>query len=403
MHSIPIVIKKICVLQFHYTDLMPLIKDHNCIDKLKKSGIFDHIVLAAADIKENECLKEYAEIWDVDLHYGSVEDVHQRIESVINLYDADIILRVLPQWYFLDVNLIEEMIDFLVEYKADYLSLKNNFDIRFAGDLFTKSLFDEIKEIFSQNDDYKTKFRFNPWGFVDIHGELLDSKIVEFDNVPTYPAIDFSKFKETYNLVWPEHWDKTDTPMFPYDLASKFLKKDSKMKVLDIACGFGTGSAHLKNSGASEVTGVDISEDAITHCQDKYSNIDNLKFFSGDALGLEFKKESFDLIVTIHTMEHVIDDKSFLHRLYSWLKTDSRIVLEVPLLMKYPFAESSEPYGDAHIREYDTNELLRLFSNYFEIIKAYGVCRGFYTDTANARNAVLVVGRKPSHAQVSQN
>ena len=50
---------KICVLQFHYTDLMPLIKEHHCIDKLKKSGIFDHIVLAAADIQENECLKEY--------------------------------------------------------------------------------------------------------------------------------------------------------------------------------------------------------------------------------------------------------------------------------------------------------------------------------------------------------
>lgn len=393
--------KKICVLQFHYTDLMPLIKERNCIEKLKKSGIFDHIVLAAADIQENECLKEYSEIWNVDIYYGSVDDVHHRIESVINLYDADIILRVLPQWYFLDINLIEEMVDCLVERKADYLSLKNNFDIRFAGDLFTKNLFNEIKYFFNQNDDYKNKFRFNPWGFVDIHGDLLDSKILKFDNVPSYPAIDFPKFKETYNSVWPEHWDNADTPMFPYDLACKFLKRDSKMKVLDIACGFGTGSAHLKNSGADIVTGVDISEDAIAHCQDKYSNINNLTFLSGDALGLEFDKNSFDLIVTIHTMEHVIDDKSFLQRLHSWLKNNSRIVLEVPLLMKYPFAESSEPYGDAHIREYDTNELLELFANYFEIIEAFGVCRGFYTDISNARNAVLIVGQKVSQPQLN--
>jgi hypothetical protein len=61
--------------------------------------------------------------------------------------------------------------------------------------------------------------------------------------------------------------------------------------------------------------------------------------------------------------------------------------------MKYPFAESAEPYGDAHIREYEVDALIAQFKNYFELIDAYGVSRGFYTKISNARNAVLVVGQ----------
>ena len=60
--------------------------------------------------------------------------------------------------------------------------------------------------------------------------------------------------------------------------------------------------------------------------------------------------------------------------------------------MKYPFAESAEPYGDGHIREYETNELVNLFSKYFKLLDSYGVSRGFYTEKENARNAILVTG-----------
>jgi len=52
--------KNLCVLQFHYTDLMPLLDDYNCISKLQESGIFDDIVLAVADIQENQILMDYA-------------------------------------------------------------------------------------------------------------------------------------------------------------------------------------------------------------------------------------------------------------------------------------------------------------------------------------------------------
>ena len=92
-------------------------------------------------------------------------------------------------------------------------------------------------------------------------------------------------------------------------------------------------------------------------------------------------------------MEHVIDDNLFLEKHKFWLKPNSKILLEVPLLMKYPFAESAEPYGDAHIREYEVDPLIEQFKNYFELIDAYGVNRGFYSNISNARNAILLLGK----------
>ena len=386
--------RKVCILQFHYTDLIPLLDEYNCISKLKKSKLFDDIVLGVADIEENQVLIEYAQKWDVDICFGPADNVHLRISEIIQKYDADIALRVLPQWYFIDTDLIGSMINYLLEHGADYLSLKNNFDIRFAGDLFTRDLFLEINQKFDNDIELQTQFKFNPWGYADLFSDQLTSKIIKFNDVPTYPASKFKEFKDIYNKVWPEHWDNSGTPMFPYDLASKFLVDSKDMHVLDIACGFGTGSVHLKQSGANNVTGADISEDAVNHCISKYCNIEGLNFLSGDALALDFPENEFDLIVTIHTMEHVIDDELFLQKLKSWLKPNGKIVLEVPLLMKYPFAESAEPYGDGHIREYETNKLIKQFSKYFKLLDSHGVSRGFYTQKENARNAILVTGQK---------
>ena len=81
-------------------------------------------------------------------------------------------------------------------------------------------------------------------------------------------------------------------------------------------------------------------------------------------------KNSFNLIVSIHMMEHIIDDNLFLERCNSWLKLGGVIVIEDPLLMKYPFAESAEPHGHYHIREYKVDPLKSYFSDYFKLIES---------------------------------
>ncbi len=121
---------------------------------------------------------------------------------------------------------------------------------------------------------------------------------------------------------------------------------------------------------------------------------ERLSFVASDYVGLNFARDSFDLITSIHTMEHVKDDVDFLLRCRSWLREGGYIVLEVPLLMKRPFSDSSEPLNPFHVREYSVAGLSDLVTQFFHIINVYGVTRGYYVEPTKARNAVLVVARK---------
>jgi 2-polyprenyl-3-methyl-5-hydroxy-6-metoxy-1,4-benzoquinol methylase len=56
--------------------------------------------------------------------------------------------------------------------------------------------------------------------------------------------------------IWVEHWHR-------YHFAARWCEGK---RVLDVACGEGYGSALLAR-GASRVTGVDISPEAVAHAQ----------------------------------------------------------------------------------------------------------------------------------------
>ena len=390
--------KKLCVVQMHYTDLTENLKNYNCVEKLVKSNIFDKVVIAAADINQNSILKNYASNWNIDIKFGSVRNVLARISNVIEENNSQYILRVLPSWYFIDLEIIKKIFDDLISKKGDYAFLPRNLDTRFIGDIFSSKLFNEIKNIIDQDQDLSNDFQFNPWAVADLYPEKLNSKIIDYswikDEIKTskkYSAENFQIFKNTYHKIWPEHWDKSDSPHFPYKVAMNHNPINSK-NILDIACGPGSGTNFMATESNANIKGIDVSKESIEIAKKRYDSKNNITFKTGDALEIEFPKDTFDLIVSIHTMEHVIDDNLFLKKIKNWLKRDCKIILEVPLLMEYPFYQSAQPYSEYHIREYIPKELVKLFSKYFKIIESYGVSRGFYSNLNKARNAILLVG-----------
>lgn len=385
--------KRICIFQMHYTDIGKSLKDYNAVEKIKESNIFDDVVIAAADLPENRLLEEYAAYWGIDIYYGSVTNVTERINKIVNQLSAVTILRALVQWFFVDVALVKKIVGQLESTRSDYLRLPSDFDIRFGGDVFSRKFISEMNALLKKDPSLLQKYSFNPWGYADLYGDDLGLNIIEFKDVPVYDNLQFKRFKAIYNSIWPEHWDTADSPQYPYEVASEYIVP-MKSRVLDIACGFGTGAKYLSDNGPREIVGVDVSQEVVEHCLSKYEDVENLTFICGDALEIEFNDTYFDVIVSIHTMEHVLDDNLFLQKLRKWLKRKGTIVLEAPLLMKYPFINSNEPFGDAHIREYFTRDLLDLFSKHFKIRESYGVCRGYYTNLNKARNAVMLVGEK---------
>lgn len=75
-------------------------------------------------------------------------------------------------------------------------------------------------------------------------------------------------------------------------------------RVLDIACGTGYGSYHLRSSGARRVTGIDISKDAISFASSNYV-MNGLTFKQGAVESIPEKENTFDAVVSLETLEHV--------------------------------------------------------------------------------------------------
>lgn len=84
--------------------------------------------------------------------------------------------------------------------------------------------------------------------------------------------------------------------------AAEKFKEHSCKKILDLACGNGRDSKYLIQQGF-DVTGVDMSSDAIMRLQNSYGN----NFMVADALHLPFEDASFDGLYNFGLL-HVFTD-----------------------------------------------------------------------------------------------
>lgn len=133
-------------------------------------------------------------------------------------------------------------------------------------------------------------------------------------------------------------------------------------KILDIACGTGFGTFKLYAQGANHVMGGDISDDAVQYCLKKYGSHvgDKLKFIRMDATSLPFENETFDVVASFETLEHVADCKAVLNEFKRVLKREGVLFLSTPN------QEVSSPGGIVvnpfHVKEYNYDELRDLLS-----------------------------------------
>lgn len=130
-------------------------------------------------------------------------------------------------------------------------------------------------------------------------------------------------------------------------------------RVLDVACGEGYGSRLLADWGASEVVGVDISIDAVQSAQRHFGG-GNVSFIQseGETLLEKFEPESFDLIVSFETIEHVGDPVKFLTNVKRLLKPGGVIAISCPNDWWYfPTDEEKNPY---HLRKYSFEDFKAL-------------------------------------------
>ncbi len=142
------------------------------------------------------------------------------------------------------------------------------------------------------------------------------------------------------------------------------------MRVLDIACGAGYGSDYVAGF-AQQVVGVDVIPQIVAKCRSEYPN-PRVKFLAMDGAALGFRDETFDAIISHDTIEHVVDDRSFVKELVRVLRPGGTLLLFTP----HGKERGKKPEDPFHIREYIPEDLQALLAPYFRSIRWFGRRQG---------------------------
>ena len=103
----------------------------------------------------------------------------------------------------------------------------------------------------------------------------------------------------------------------------KFFGDTIDKSILDLGCGKGRFLKHFVKH-CSSATGIDISDKLIDHAR---KNVPDADFVVGSATKLPFDNESFDLVYSIETFEHIPDIESAISEIHRVLKPGGKVVI----------------------------------------------------------------------------
>jgi len=181
------------------------------------------------------------------------------------------------------------------------------------------------------------------------------------------------------DIIYSEH-------ILRYNFAKQFVKGK---RVLDIACGSGYGTNILAKAGAKYATGIDISKEAAKHAQDTYKR-DNLGYQVGNGTNLDIEDNSFDIVVSFETIEHLEEYEQFASELSRVLKKDGLLIISSPNKDLYHTG------NEFHFREFSKKEFQEILQPHFSHTKLlmqnnYLVSALFETDSKipESENALI--------------
>lgn len=152
-----------------------------------------------------------------------------------------------------------------------------------------------------------------------------------------------------------------------YDFAVPMVQRCA---VLDAGSGTGYGAAHLADSGAREVHALDSDEAAIAFSREQFAR-SNLFFQAMDLEWLSsFAGESFDVVFSSNTMEHIPDIAAFLDGACDLLTVEGVLIAAVPPITndRLVRANIANPY---HVHIWTPAQWLHMLLRYFQEVQPY--------------------------------
>ena len=112
--------------------------------------------------------------------------------------------------------------------------------------------------------------------------------------------------------------------------ALKFAKVKNPKSIVDVGCGIGGSSRYLCKKYEASCTGINLSTYQVARATQlaREQNISHLcKFMVADALKMPFDDNSFDLVYSMESGEHMPDKEEFIRECVRVLKPGGTLLL----------------------------------------------------------------------------
>jgi ubiquinone/menaquinone biosynthesis C-methylase UbiE len=168
-------------------------------------------------------------------------------------------------------------------------------------------------------------------------------------------------YEKKYHQLEERHWwFKSRRDILIKLITDLAIKKESS--ILEIGCSGGALMAELVKMGYTNLTGIDISQSAIDLSRER--GMVNVSVMDG--ANLEFKENSFDLLLASDVLEHIENEEAALREWRRVLKPGGIIVIFVPA---FNHLWSQHDVVNHHFRRYSMKRLTHVVEHSHFIIK----------------------------------
>jgi 2-polyprenyl-3-methyl-5-hydroxy-6-metoxy-1,4-benzoquinol methylase len=185
------------------------------------------------------------------------------------------------------------------------------------------------------------------------------------------------------------NWQEKAAPVARYQYATRFVQD---CRVLDAACGIGYGTKILAGQ-AVRVWGVDYASEAARTAQEHFKQPNNA-FVIADLSALPLKKDCFDVVISLETLEHLTSPEACLLEFRRVLCDGGILVVSTPngLITKHVNGKPANPY---HVFEYKPQEFATLLDRYFFVMQIVGQHRKHKVAASAKPQEPRLIQRKP--------
>lgn len=145
------------------------------------------------------------------------------------------------------------------------------------------------------------------------------------------------------------------------------------LTVADVACGDGAGALVMVQRGAARVDAFDLSLAAVLAARQRFTENSGLCCVA-DAASLPVRDATYDIVVSLETIEHLVDDRAFLDEVIRVVKPGGTFICSTPNrdLLDPGTSISDQPFNKFHVREYSLEEFKALLAPRFSSVEWLG-------------------------------